>query len=117
MAPRHRGGPRSHGSAAPSDDDGGWDDGGNKRRRGHGRTLVSPRRRRQVAAKATHNGFPQALKVILGALRPSCLESAELWKCADAVLKKFRLREHGNEAAVVVGVGAHVSEAELHALV
>jgi hypothetical protein len=36
---------------------------------------------------------PRALKVIMGSLQPKCKESIELRKCAEAVLKKFKMRE------------------------
>ena len=42
-------------------------------------------------------GVPRALKVILGALQPRCQESADLRKCAEAVLRKFNLREMGQD--------------------
>jgi hypothetical protein len=54
-------------------------------------------RRGRASDKDDAGGVPRALKVILGALQPRCQESADLRKCAEAVLRKFNLREMGQD--------------------
>ena len=71
-------------------------------RRGHGqkrsrRDEGTHFRRGRASDKDDVGGVPRALKVILGALQPRCQESADLRKCAEAVLRKFNLREMGQD--------------------
>ena len=70
--------------------------------RKQGDEWVSPRRSR-ASHKEDHYGAPHALKVILGALKPKCQESADLRRCADAVLKKIKLRDMGEDGGCEAG--------------
>jgi hypothetical protein len=69
-------------------------------RRGHGhkrsrREEGTHGRRGRASDKDDVGGVPRALKVILGSLQPKCQESVDLRKCAEAVLRKFKLRDMG----------------------
>jgi hypothetical protein len=66
--------------------------------------------------RATHKddffGVPRALKVILAALKPRCQESADLRKCAGAVLRKFNMREMGADGSCEAGVDISILSAQ-----
>ena len=84
---------------------------GHKRMRRHGDEGGSSRR-----GRATHKddffGVPRALKVILAALKPRCQESADLRKCAGAVLRKFNMREMGADGSCEAGVDISILSAQ-----
>jgi hypothetical protein len=81
---------------------------GERREHGHKRSRRNyddggSSRRGRATDKDDVGGVPRALKVILGALQPKCQESADLRKCAEAVLRKFNLREMGQDCGHETG--------------
>ncbi len=83
---------------------------GERREQGHKRSRRNhdeggSSRRGRATDKDDVGGVPRALKVILAALQPKCQESADLRKCAEAVLRKFNLREMGSDGGHEAGGG------------
>ena len=86
-------------------------DHGHKRFRRHGDGGGSSRRSRATKPD-DFLGVPRALKVILGALKPKCQESADLRRCADTVLRKFNMREMGPDGGCEAGVDISILSAQ-----